>query len=909
MIRFIFKGTNITVHIYKEQNFSETEKQQIIYEYHNSPLGGHSGVTRTVKRLKANYQWKNLKKSVKQYIARCEICQKTKSNLKTKQPMLITTTVTKSFERICLDIVGPLPQTSLGNQFILTMQDELTRYALAVALSATGAQTVAQAFVECFVCVYGIPKSILTDCGTNFLSDVFKQMCKLLDIEKSQTTPFHPQTNGFLERSHKTLKTYLRSFVDKDNEWDQLLCYAMYCYNSTIHTSTNYTPYELVFGHKPTIPAILSRKVEPQYNYDHYVFDLKRNMQQAHEIARNNLINKKESNKRNYDKTMNPVDVHVGVIRFHDEKLPQQSGLYYENRGTVNIATSKWDLTAFVDLKKYDDQWDFIDNLVTKTEQSYRNISHSVEANCNNLLFLVNGIARQIKEKKGALYHSIGHHDHVAKRSINIGTITKFAQTLYGLCDLNCIKSFDLGIGKLLGNDIKLEKEQLKVIKVKQEYEGREYYHLQLQISELKNITVEQQINNFVFRHFGYMNLLLTKYMAETDILLSIIEAAKLGQIHPYLLGPTDLLAQFQDIRLSLPIGTDFPYPLSLETVNDIVKLSDVKIYYSNNNIVFMLTIPLIYQNNFILYHLIPKPYFHTNIDCIYIAPSHKFLAISKNKEHYVAYDEFHYNQCKHARSFLLCPEIQSLHPRNLRPICEVQLLQDPKEVPTTCDIRHVRLQATIFHKLSYRKKWLYATDSEVIIINCENDQEASTHLLEGVGIISINETCKEYATRDLLLPSTNSENNYSDFIPTSTITQQEFQHVSLDLYTMKDENVINNHMSDLNLISKTHMQLQEHNNNIYKVTQLQNNQIIHNYILYLTIFLTFVIAIAFLQIKSNEQRSLIVEQNEMVQIRQSTGTIHCEEPATSEATAPPITEEAQAAHAYTIYPTLKTWY
>jgi len=121
----------------------------------------------------------------------------------------------------------------------------------------------------------------------------------------------------------------------------------------------------------------------------------------------------------------------TGVIRFHDEKLPQQSGLYYENRGTINIATSKLDLTAFVDLKKYDDQWDFIDNLVTKTEQSCRNISQYVEANCNNLLFLVNGIARQIKEKKGALYHSIGHHDHVTKRSINIGTITKIAQTLW----------------------------------------------------------------------------------------------------------------------------------------------------------------------------------------------------------------------------------------------------------------------------------------------------------------------------------------------------------------------------------------------------------------------------------------------------------------------------------------------
>jgi len=59
-------------------------------------------------------------------------------------------------------------------------------------------------------------------------------MCKLLGIEKYKTSPWHPQTNGFLERSHKTLKTYLRSFVDKDIEWDNLLSYAMFCYNTTV---------------------------------------------------------------------------------------------------------------------------------------------------------------------------------------------------------------------------------------------------------------------------------------------------------------------------------------------------------------------------------------------------------------------------------------------------------------------------------------------------------------------------------------------------------------------------------------------------------------------------------------------------------------------------------------------------
>ncbi|KAF0749587.1 Uncharacterized protein FWK35_00035164 [Aphis craccivora] len=290
MFRYIFKGTNIIVKIYSGRQYAEEKKQQIIYEHHNSPLGGHAGISRTIKRLKLNHNWHNIKKDVKRYIKSCELCQKNKSHTKTKQPMLITSTVLKPFERICQDIVGPLPKTIMGNTHILTLQDELSRYALAIALSSTDAPTVAQAFVECYVCTYGIPKSILTDCGTNFLSDVFKGMCKLLDIKKVQTTAWHPQTNGFLERSHKTLKTYLRSFVDKDSNWDKLLCYATFCYNTTVHTSTDFTPYELVFGTKPNIPSAFNKDPEPQYNYDNYVFDLKRDKVLIREHNKKNAL-------------------------------------------------------------------------------------------------------------------------------------------------------------------------------------------------------------------------------------------------------------------------------------------------------------------------------------------------------------------------------------------------------------------------------------------------------------------------------------------------------------------------------------------------------------------------------------------------------------------------------------------
>jgi len=343
----------------------------------------------------------------------------------------------------------------------------------------------------------------------------------------------------------------------------------------------------------------------------------------------------------------------TSLAHFHDEKLQQKSGLYYENRGTVNIVTTNWDLTIFIDLKKYNEQWNFIEFLLFKTEQACGKITREGGITCKNLATLVYNIMNQAAEKKNVLFYSIGHTDHKNKRSINFSKLTNFAQTLYGLCDFNCITKFDFGISKLLrGNqsNIKIDKERLKIVKIRQENENRELANLHAQLDEVQNITIEQQANDFINKHFTHMNLLLTQHMTEIDKLSTIIDNAKIGQIHPYLLGQNDLLTQFQDIRLSLPTGTDFPYELTTMTVNDILKLSDVKVYYSNNNIVFVLTIPLIYQNNFILYNLIPKPYCTNDMNCIYIAPSYKFIAISKNKEHYVAYDDFHYSQCKHAR-------------------------------------------------------------------------------------------------------------------------------------------------------------------------------------------------------------------------------------------------------------------
>ncbi|KAL4100898.1 hypothetical protein QTP88_020923 [Uroleucon formosanum] len=862
MFRYIFKDSKITVTIYNEQHLTNEDKQQIIYEYHNTPTGGHSGISRTVKRLKLNYQWKNLKKDVKRYIQNCEVCQKNKTHRKTKQPMLITTTVTKAFERICLDIVGPLPITELGNTHILTMQDELTRYALAVALASTDATTVARAFVECCVCIFGIPTSILTDCGTNFLSDVFKNMCKLLDIEKSKTTPWHPQTNGYLERSHKTLKNYLRSFVDKDNNWDKLLCYSTFCYNTTVHTSTDFTPYELLFGRKPNIPSTLTREPEPQYNYDNYVFDLKKIMQETHKIARNNLVKKKENNKEYYDKTHNPITLHIGdkillkdqnkkntlVIiivyifmrrlifnvfvpflllitvhgqqRFRDELLFQQSGIYFENRGPMKIVTSKWELTAFLNVTYFNNQYTKLKTYITLAE-SYCKIFNEQFNSTGPYCAMIHGNIKdflaQIEKNKLLTLDSVGHGKR-DKRAI-FPTIVKTAKVIYGLCDVNCLCNSFLNLKKFResgSNELKLQDKRIKIIEVKKNRDEEKAKPGLESIHELKKITSAHEVKGQILEHLINIKVLLDQYTFEINSLTDIIQTAKLGQIHPSLISPNELILQLKDIKVSLPSGTDLPIELDNGDSHEILQLSDMIIYYLDDNLVFKINLPLVYQHVLTLYYLLPKPVCNTDNYCIYTKSNHKYLAVSKSKELYSTYSELEQVKCKNARDFLLCPEISPLHPRNSKPICEILLIQDPKEVPDNCELMQIKIHA-----------------------------RGRT--------FTLNETCKAYATRDILIPGeVNFQEEYLDFIPDSKINNINTLLENQLSDEIQYKNIQGNQMEDLNSIAKPLSEITEKSERNRKMQQIRQKQTQNDYLLY------FMTTLILLGSKNQSKRTLI---------------------------------------------------
>jgi transposase InsO family protein len=218
-----------------------------------------------------------MKREIEEYVRKCKSCQINKLlGPRNRAPMEITTTAEHPFEKCSLDIVGPLPETTKGNKYILTFQDDLSKFVNAIPIPQQDAETVARELVLNIILKIGTPKQILTDQGTNFLSDLFKNVCKLLRIKKLQTTAFRPESNGGLERSHRVLAEYLRHYVNEDQtNWDEWVPYAMYVYNPTAHSATGYTPFELVYGFQSTLPSTLHETPSTQYSYDDYVMELK----------------------------------------------------------------------------------------------------------------------------------------------------------------------------------------------------------------------------------------------------------------------------------------------------------------------------------------------------------------------------------------------------------------------------------------------------------------------------------------------------------------------------------------------------------------------------------------------------------------------------------------------------------
>lgn len=327
------------------------EQKRLVEVHHNDKIiGGHVGKKKTYYKLRSNFYWPKMARDVSRFVENCEVCKLNKVRPSGKQPLTLTPTPTNGLDVIFIDTVGPLMASPSQNRYILTIVCDLTKWLVSIPVRDKSARTIARALVEGFFLKWGIVRKIVSDFGSEYVNELFAEICKFFNKDHHKASAWHHQSLGVVERPHRTLNEYLRSYLTKANfsEWEKHLAFFTYCYNINKHASNNhtYSPYELLYGKKPIIPhALTNDNLDPVYNYDSYAVEVK------HRLQYNNLINKqlideyKARTKRWYDnKFSNPIDLEVGEkVLVQKQPYDKHANIYEQatvtslNKPNVNV--------------------------------------------------------------------------------------------------------------------------------------------------------------------------------------------------------------------------------------------------------------------------------------------------------------------------------------------------------------------------------------------------------------------------------------------------------------------------------------------------------------------------------------------------------------------------------------------
>eukprot|EP00261_Vitis_vinifera_P023282 XP_010655166.1 PREDICTED: uncharacterized protein LOC104880390 [Vitis vinifera] len=245
-------------------------RAKLLYEVHDSKVGGHSGILRTYRRLQQQFYWPKMHKAVQKYVQKCEVCQRIKPETKAPagllQPLPIPAQV---WEDITLDFIEGLP-TSHGKDTILVVVDRLSKFAHFIPLTHPfTTKVVAEKFIEGVVKLHGMPRSIISDRDPIFISKFWQEFFKLSGSKLMLSSAYHPQIDGQTEVVNRCVEQYLRCFVHQwPRKWSTYLAWAEYWYNTTYHASTKMTPYQALYGRLPPLIPAYPEGLSPVHEVD-----------------------------------------------------------------------------------------------------------------------------------------------------------------------------------------------------------------------------------------------------------------------------------------------------------------------------------------------------------------------------------------------------------------------------------------------------------------------------------------------------------------------------------------------------------------------------------------------------------------------------------------------------------------
>ena len=296
----------------------------VLKQYHDLKTGGHLGVAKTFAKLcKSNFYWSSMRQSARRWVQRCQQCQKRKPPARAKRAEMEHYQVGAPLERVAIDVLGPLPCTVRGNKYIIVVGDYFTKWTECYPVPDHTAKTVATKLVDEFVARFGVPLEVHSDQGREFESEVYTEMCSILGLRKTRTTPYHPRSDGMIERFNRTIEAMLSLWVNKSQtDWDEHLALLAMAYRSAEHETTRETPNTMMLGREVRMPVdlLVGSAPEPHTTPCEYAQNLQEKLRLAHQVAREASSKQMRAQKKHYDRDAKRVIYHRGdVVWLHSK--------------------------------------------------------------------------------------------------------------------------------------------------------------------------------------------------------------------------------------------------------------------------------------------------------------------------------------------------------------------------------------------------------------------------------------------------------------------------------------------------------------------------------------------------------------------------------------------------------------
>ena len=284
-------------------------KKEILKEHHDPADVGHLGQHRMQELIKRTYWWPGLKEDIKKYVQECIKCQQNKVQHQKKAGELHPLEISEEpWQDISIDMIGPLPRSNKMDAILVIMN----RFTKMIRLKATttniSSEEVAKIYRDEIWKIHGIPKTILSDCGPQFALKFMKDLTRVLGTKRKLSTAYHPQTDRQTERINQEIGTFLRHYVNyQQDDWMEWLAMAEFAYNDKKHATTGKTPFELNFGRHPWKEDLMVQTELPR------VEEFTKKIQESWKHTTQTMEESQRNMKRQFDeRRRNPQGLKVG---------------------------------------------------------------------------------------------------------------------------------------------------------------------------------------------------------------------------------------------------------------------------------------------------------------------------------------------------------------------------------------------------------------------------------------------------------------------------------------------------------------------------------------------------------------------------------------------------------------------